>query len=63
MPSKSGKQARFMAAAAHDPKFAKRVGIDQKTAKEFNQADKGEGHHQAQEGTGQRPDELASRLG
>lgn len=39
MPSKSGKQARFMAAAA----FAKRVGIDQKTAKEFNQADKGKG--------------------
>lgn len=43
MPSKSGKQARFMAAAAHDPKFAKRVGIDQKTAKEFNKADKGTG--------------------
>lgn len=43
MPSKSGKQARFMAAAAHDPKFAKRVGIDQKTAQEFNQADKGKG--------------------
>ena len=41
MPSKSGKQARFMAAAAHDPAFAKRVGVDQKTAKEFNQADKG----------------------
>lgn len=41
MPSKSGKQARFMAAAAHDQKFAKRAGIDQKTAAEFNQADKG----------------------
>jgi len=30
-----------MAAAAHDPAFAKRVGIPQKVAKEFNQADKG----------------------
>lgn len=28
-----------MAAAAHDPKFAKRAGIPQKTAKEFNRAD------------------------
>ncbi len=41
MPSKSPKQARTMAAAAHNPKFAKRVGIPQKVAKEFNQADKG----------------------
>lgn len=30
-----------MAAAAHDPAFAKRVGIKQDVAKEFNQADKG----------------------
>jgi hypothetical protein len=41
MPSTSDKQRRFMAAAAHDPKFAKRVGIPQSVAKEFNQADKG----------------------
>lgn len=41
MPSKSAKQARLMAAAAHDPAFAKRVGIPQKVAKEFNKADKG----------------------
>ena len=41
MPSKSAKQARFMAAAAHDKKFAKRAGISQKVAREFNQADKG----------------------
>jgi hypothetical protein len=27
MPSTSEAQARLMAAAAHDPKFAKRVGI------------------------------------
>lgn len=43
MPSKSPKQARTMAAAAHDPKFAKKVGIPQKVAKEFNRADKGTG--------------------
>jgi len=39
--SVSQKQARFMAAAAHDPKFAKRVGIKQKVAKEFNKKDTG----------------------
>lgn len=41
MPSKSPKQARLMAAAAHDPKFAKRVGVPVSVAREFNQADKG----------------------
>jgi hypothetical protein len=41
MPSKSKKQARFMAAAAHDPDFAKRAGISQTVAKEFNRADEG----------------------
>ena len=32
-----------MAAAAHNPKFAKKVGIPTKVAKEFNAADKGSG--------------------
>lgn len=41
MPSVSPKQARTMAAAAHSKAFAKRIGIPQKVAKEFNQADKG----------------------
>ena len=41
MPSRTKKQARFMAAAAHNPAFAKKVGISQSVAKEFNQADKG----------------------
>jgi hypothetical protein len=41
MPSKTAKQARFMAAAAHDKGFAKKAGIPQGVAKEFNQADKG----------------------
>ena len=30
-----------MAAAAHNPKFAKKVGVPVSVAKEFNQADKG----------------------
>jgi len=41
MPSTSDKQRRFMAAAAHSPEFAQRVGIPQSVAKDFNQADKG----------------------
>lgn len=39
MPSKSPAQARLMAAAAHNPKFAKKAGVPQAVAKEFNQAD------------------------
>ena len=41
MPSVSPKQARTMAGAAHDPAFAKKMGIPQSVAREFNQADKG----------------------
>ena len=41
MPSKTKKQARTMAAAAHNPQFAKKVGIPVKVAKEFNRADTG----------------------
>lgn len=39
MPSETPKQARTMAGAAHDPAFAKKMGIPQSVAKEFNQAD------------------------
>lgn len=41
MPSKSKSQARLMAAAAHNPEFAKKVGIPVSVASEFNKADKG----------------------
>jgi hypothetical protein len=41
MPSKSPAQARLMAAAAHDPGFAVKVGVPQSVATDFNQADKG----------------------
>lgn len=43
MPSKTRKQARLMAAAAHNPRFAKKVGVPVKVAREFNQADAGTG--------------------
>lgn len=43
MPSTSKKQAKTMAAAAHNAAFAKKMGIPQKVAKEFNQADKSTG--------------------
>ena len=42
MPSTSPAQARMMAAAAHDPKFAKKVGVPVSVARDFNQADKGQ---------------------
>lgn len=41
MPSTSKKQAHLMAAAAHNPAFAKKVGVPVSVAKEFNAADKG----------------------
>ena len=40
MPSVSDKQRRFMAAAAHSPEFAKKAGIPQSVAQEYNQTDK-----------------------
>lgn len=43
MPSETPKQARLMAAAAHNPAFAKKVGVPQRVAKEFNRADTGTG--------------------
>ncbi len=40
MPSKSPKQARTMRAAAHNPSFAKKMGIPQGVAREYEAADK-----------------------
>jgi len=55
MPSSTPKMARTMAGAAHNPAFAKKMGIPQGVAKEFNQADKKTGilrkkKHQAKTG-------------
>lgn len=41
MPSVSKKQHDFMAAIAHSPKFAKKVGIKPAVGKHFMEADKG----------------------
>jgi hypothetical protein len=41
MPSTSKKQHDFMAAIAHNPAFAKKVGVPQSVGKDFNEADKG----------------------
>lgn len=41
MPSKSGKQHRFMEMVAHDPKAAKRTGVPQSVGKDFVMADIG----------------------
>lgn len=39
MPSKSPAQKRLMAAVAHNPQFAAKVGIPQSVGEEFNAAD------------------------
>lgn len=44
MPSRSKKQRRFMAAAAHNKKFAKKAGIKQSVAREFFEADRRRGY-------------------
>lgn len=56
MPSKSDKQKRFMAAAANNPKFAKKAGIKQSVAKEFHSADKraSDGKKRSRKGKGTR---------
>ena len=41
MPSSSKKQHNFMAAVAHSPAFAKKVGVSQSVGQDFNKADKG----------------------
>lgn len=41
MPSTSKKQANLMSAVAHNPSFAKKVGIPQSVGMDFNKADKG----------------------
>ena len=51
MPATSEKQKKFMNAAAHNPKFAKKAGIPTDVAQEFSSASKGQKF-----GTGSRPD-------
>jgi hypothetical protein len=46
MPSSSKKQHNFMEAIAHNPGFAKKVGIPQSVGKDFSNADKGKSFKQ-----------------
>jgi hypothetical protein len=54
VPSVSGKQHKFMEAVAHNPSFAKKVGVPQSVGKEFSNADKGK--------TFKRGGEMASKM-
>ena len=40
MPSKSKKQKKFMAAAANNPKFAKKAKIPRSVAKKYKKSDR-----------------------
>lgn len=51
MPSKSKDQAKFMAAVANNPKFAKKVKVPTKVGKEFNKADKGKNFSKMKKGS------------
>jgi hypothetical protein len=42
VPTVSNKQERFMQAVAHNPKFAKKVGVPQSVGREFTKAGGGE---------------------
>lgn len=44
MPSKSPAQHRLMMAVAHDPGFARKVGIPQSVGRDFAAADRGRTH-------------------
>jgi hypothetical protein len=39
VPSTSKRQERFMAAVAHNPKFAKQAGVPQSVGRDFYRAD------------------------
>jgi hypothetical protein len=56
VPSKSKAQRNLMAAAAHNPAFAKKVGVPAKVAKEFNQADKGKKFNEGGKMAAKKPD-------
>jgi hypothetical protein len=47
MPSKSPAQARLMRAVAHNPAFAKKVGVPMSVGKEFTAADQAMAHVKA----------------
>ena len=54
MPSKSGKQHRYMAMIAHNPAKAKEEGVPQSVAREFVEADKDKKFSRAKKRYGKR---------
>ena len=54
MPATSLKQKNFMDAVAHNPAFAKKVGVPQSVGKDFSEASKGLKFKK--DGSGSRPD-------
>ena len=64
LDEKSVSQAQFrtMAAAAHNPEFAKKVGIKQSVAKEFNQADKGSNYKKLPDRTNEGGDVFMANI-
>lgn len=46
MPSTSEKQARFMRAVSHSPKFAAAAGVPQSVGQDFEAADQAAGKYQ-----------------
>ena len=62
MPSKTPKQARLMQAVAHNPKFAKKVGVPQAVGKEFAAADKRRGTGYSTKAKINRPDTRHGRV-
>lgn len=54
MPSVSAKQKKTMRAAAHDPAFAKKVGIPQDVAMEYYQADEAKANAASVRGKGKK---------
>jgi len=64
MPSKSPSQHKLMAAVAHNPSFAKKVGIPTKVGKEFAKADEGKtfkGGGRIAEGSGEKMRRVGSK--
>lgn len=54
MPSKSGRQHRYMEMIAHNPAKAKEEGVPQSVARDFVEADKGKKFSRAQKRYGKK---------
>jgi len=62
MPSSSKKQHNFMAAVAHNPAFAKKVGVPQSVGQDFSNADKGKTFKRGGEMAGQMDPKMMAMM-